>query len=221
MRRAVKSTSIPLLSPLLLLLLLCAACGGAAETKDLPIADPPATSPPAMADPSDPPAASPSVCNGSIYVADVPRWQRAGSNPKAYEMSPDSSRAVCEKPGAHVRSLDGATADAFGTYMDVISAAPYRGKRVRLRGIVETANVTGWTGLWLRVDGADRKMLAFDNMGKRALEGTVAPSEQVVVLDVANEASELAFGVLLSGDGEVWTSQVVIEIVDLDVPTTG
>ena len=135
-------------------------------------------------------------------------------------MSPDESRAACEKPGAHVRSLAGAKADQFGTYMDTISAAAYRGKRVRLRGVVETANVTGWTGLWLRVDDANAKMLAFDNMGKRRLVGTLAPAAQSVVLDVPNEAEHLAFGVLVSGSGEVWTSEVVIEIVAEDVPTT-
>lgn len=135
-------------------------------------------------------------------------------------MAPDASRTHCEKPGAHVRSLAGATSDKFGTYMDVISAVPYRGKRVRLRGVVETKDVTGWTGLWLRVDDANRKMLAFDNMGDRSLDGTRPPSEQAVVLEVANEATELAFGVLLAGEGEVWTEKVQIEIVGTDVPTT-
>src|SRR5687768_4575928 len=106
--------------------------------------------------------------------------------------------------------------------MATISAAPYRVKRVRLRGGVETANViSGWSGLWLRVDSSTKEMLAFDNMGKRALRGTLAPAEHAVVLDVPNEAAELAFGVLLSGSGEVWTKQVVIEIVGTDVPTTG
>jgi hypothetical protein len=40
------------------------------------------------------------------------------------------------------------------------------------------------------------------------------------VLDVADEATELAFGVLLSGAGETWTSRVTIEVVGSEVPTT-
>jgi hypothetical protein len=160
------------------------------------------------------------TCEGALYFADVSQWKRAGSNPQGYEMSPDTSRAACNKPGAHLRSLAGAKSGAFGTYMDTISALPYRGKRVRLSGVVETANVTGWTGLWLRVDGANQKVLAFDNMNERALVGTLAPSEESVVLDVADEATELAFGVLLSGAGETWTSRVTIEVVGSEVPTT-
>lgn len=197
-----------------------AACDGSTGTTELPTADPPAASVPGDVTPAPSKDASASECDGATYIADVSRWHRAGSNAKGYEMAPDTSRAACDKPGAHVRSLAGAAPDEFGTYMDTISAAPYLGKRVRLRGIVETSNVTGWTGLWLRVDDANRKMLAIDNMGKRALTGTQAPSEQFVVLDVASDAAEIAFGVLVSGEGEVWTSRVVIEIVGQDVPTT-
>jgi hypothetical protein len=199
------------------------ACGDATEPTDLPVQPPatnaPPSSPPAEPnEPNEPPA---NTCEGPALVVDVARWQRAGTNPQGYEMTPDESRSYCDKPGAHLRSLAGATSDEFGTYMDVISAAAYRGKRVRLRGVVETSNVTGSAGFWLRVDDANKKMLALDNMGKRRLEGTRAPSEQSVVLDVANEANELAFGVLLSGGGEVWIEKVVIEVVGNDVPTTG
>lgn len=194
------------------------ACGGTEETMDLPV-QPASTDAPEAVRPPGSPA---STCEGAgLLVVDVARWQRAGTNPKAYEMTPDASRSHCEKPGAHVRAVAGATTDKFGTYMDTISAVSYRGKRVRLRGVVETSNVTGSAGLWLRVDGADKKMLAFDNMGKRRLEGTRPPSEQSVVLDVANEANEIAFGVLISGEGEVWTEKLVIEVVATDVPTTG
>ncbi len=136
-------------------------------------------------------------------------------------MSADPSRTYCEKPGAHVRSLDGASTDKFGTFMDSISAEPYRKKRIRLSGIVEVKDVTGWSGLWMRIDGANNEVLAFDNMNERRIVGTLEPKEHAVVLDVPNEADVIAFGVLLAGSGEVWTKQVVIEVVGADVPTTG
>lgn len=90
-----------------------------------------------------------------------------------------------------------------------------------MRSLASAAPDKFGTGLWLRVDDANAKILAFDNMGKRRLTGTQAPSDQFVVLDVADDATHIAFGVLLSGGGEVWTSQVVIEVVGVDVPTTG
>jgi hypothetical protein len=136
-------------------------------------------------------------------------------------MEADPSLAYCNKAGAHVRSLSGASYDKFGTFMDTIPASPYRGKRVRMRGAMWTSKVTGWTGLWLRIDDANGKMLALDNMKARALRGTVDATTEAIVLDIPADAEELAFGVLLSGEGEVWSNELVIEVVGTDVPTTG
>ena len=58
------------------------------------------------------------------------------------------------------------TAAGFGTLMQQIDAADYRGRRVRLSGLSKAAAVAGWAGLWMRVDGR-RGVLAFDNMQSR------------------------------------------------------
>jgi hypothetical protein len=42
-----------------------------------------------------------------------------------------------------------------------------------------------------------------------------------VVLDVAETADSIAFGVLLVGSGRVWLDDVTFEPVGQDVPTTG
>ena len=207
-------------------LLIVAACGGAAETTDpgAPDTDAKEQAPPAASSPeasAPPPAAPAPACDGSVYVANPTEWKPAGNNPKAYEMSADPLLSYCNKPGAHVRSLSTATDEKFGTFMDVIPAAPYRGKRVRMRATAKTASVTGWSGLWLRIDDANRKVIDMDNMQDRALRGTLDWAPQAIVLDVPTDAAELAFGVLLSGDGEVWTKELVIEVVGTDVPTTG
>jgi hypothetical protein len=99
----------------------------------------------------------------------------------------------------------------------------YLGKRVRMSAWVKTANVTGWAGLWLRVDGAagaGGASLAFDNMGKRPIKGTTDWTRYEVVLDVAPSAKDLAFGLLLDGPGQTWLNDLRFEIVDASVAVT-
>jgi hypothetical protein len=80
----------------------------------------------------------------------------------------------------------------------------------------------GWAGLWLRVDGSDpNRSLAFDNMQSRPIKGTSGWSQCQIVLDVAPDAKDIAFGILLDGQGGVWLDDINFEIVDLSVPTTG
>ena len=54
-----------------------------------------------------------------------------------------------------------------------IAADDYRGKRIRFAAALKAVEVTsGWAGLWLQVDGAQRgTTLAFDNMEDRAVKG--------------------------------------------------
>jgi hypothetical protein len=40
------------------------------------------------------------------------------------------------------------------------------------------------------------------------------------VLDVADNATAIAFGILLDGPGKVWLANVRFEVVDRSVPTT-
>jgi hypothetical protein len=110
----------------------------------------------------------------------------------------------------------------FGTLMQTIRAANYTGTRVRLSGYVKSDGVTGWAGLWMRVDGAGTqpRPLAFDNMNTRPIKGTTGWKQYDVVLDVAQDAKAIAFGILLEGSGEVWLSGTDLQTVGADVPTT-
>jgi hypothetical protein len=98
--------------------------------------------------------------------------------------------------------------DGFGTLMQVCKAGSFRGQRIRFSAQVRTEDVADWSGLWFRVDGEERQgSLAFDNMSRRPLKGTNAWTLHSVVLDVAEEAIGLAYGVLLHGRGRVWIAQ--------------
>jgi len=102
-----------------------------------------------------------------------------------------------------------------------VSAEAWRGKRVRLSGWLQTRDITvGWGGLWMRVDSATKTNLAFDNMPHRGPRGTTDWARYEVVLDVAEEASVLSFGVVLVGNGTVWADDLMLEEVPRSVPTT-
>jgi hypothetical protein len=63
--------------------------------------------------------------------------------------------------------------------------------------------------------------LAFDNMQDRPITGTKDWTRYEVVVDVAPEATDIAFGALLSGSGHLWIDDLAFEIVGPKVPTTG
>ncbi len=80
--------------------------------------------------------------------------------------------------------------------------------------------ITGWAGLWMRVDDKDSNVLAFDNMHSREITGTSAFTRYSVVLDVSDKALQIAYGALLAGNGEAWVDDVTFEVVDASVPLT-
>ena len=85
--------------------------------------------------------------------------------------------------------------------------------------------VNDWAGVWLRVDGPvegnQPKILAFDNMQDRPIKGTTDWARVEIVLDVPREAKDMAFGIMLSRDGEVWLDDLKFDVVKKSVPVTG
>ena len=72
----------------------------------------------------------------------------------------------------------------------------------------------------MRVDKGSA-VVGFDNMETRPIQGNQSWKTCDVVLDVPQDATGIAFGILLSGTGEVWVNDVTFETVGNDVPTTG
>jgi hypothetical protein len=107
----------------------------------------------------------------------------------------------------------------FGALVQTIGAPRYRGRRVCFSAALRASEVTGWAGLWLRVDGSNG-MLELDNMQDRAFRGTTDWAEARIVLDVAEQATRLLFGVLLSGAGAVDLARLRFEETSEDTPAT-
>jgi hypothetical protein len=147
-------------------------------------------------------------------------WFAAGSRPKDYKMAVDRSAAHGGQASAVLKSVV-AKPEGFGTLMQTCKADTYRGKRVRMSGYARSQGVGDWAGLWLRVDGPRGEPLAFDNMQERAIKGSTEWKKYEIVLDVPDTAQEIAFGLLLTGAGQVWMDDLEFAVVGKDVPTTG
>jgi hypothetical protein len=148
-------------------------------------------------------------------------WLKAGNKPDSYDMGTDAGAGRDGKSAATIKSIY-KKVKGFGTLMQMVPADSFAGKRVRMSAYVKAENVGDWAGLWFRVDKkGNGGSLAFDNMRDRPIKGTADWTAYEVVLDVAKDATGVAYGALLSGTGQIWFDDLKFEFVDLTVPTTG
>lgn len=154
-----------------------------------------------------------------VVQASVPRgWFLAGSKPEEFEVGIDADQSYQGHMSAFLKSKR-STVEGFGTLMQSVQAERYKGKKVRLGGLVKSQEVVGWAGLWMRVDqGKDE--VAFDNMQDRPIKGTSGWQRYEVVLEVPKDATGISFGILLTGAGEVWLSGAKFDVVGTDVAVT-
>lgn len=154
----------------------------------------------------------------SVAGAVVPAgWNIAGSAPAEYEFS-QATISSSGKYGALIQSRAG-SASGFGTLMQTISAEEYRGSRWRLSGYMKTEDAAR-AQMWMRVDGPEKAILAFDNMDSRSVSGTTDWKRYEIVLDVPEASVDIAFGFFLAGGGKAWADNFKLEKVDATVPTT-
>jgi hypothetical protein len=157
-------------------------------------------------------------------------WFAAGSRPRDYDMGVETGAPetliVKAKPGAATGQPN------YGTFMQMRPPGPLLGKRVRLSGRVKTDRVP-WATIWLRVDAEDtfaivngkrvnnKPPLAFNNMSDRPIRGTTNWERYELVLDVPENATAIAYGlVLLGGKGTAWAENLDVEVVDKTVPVS-
>lgn len=107
----------------------------------------------------------------------------------------------------------------FGALVQTIAADRYLGCRICFSAMARVTEVTGWAGLWLRIDG-HANTITLDNMEDRPLRGTTDWTEARIVLDVPEHAKILLFGALLSGAGAVDLARLRFEQADQTVPVT-
>ncbi|WP_299092596.1 AraC family transcriptional regulator [uncultured Metabacillus sp.] len=147
-------------------------------------------------------------------------WKLSGSHPFNYQMGIDREIFHKGKASGFLNSVTVQSHGEFATMMQEFKADKYLGKRLKLSGFLKSENVNGFCGFWMRVDDALHDVLQFDNMGDRPIVGSTEWNHYHIVLDVPENSAVIAFGVLLSGNGQVWIDELKFEEVDKQTPTT-
>lgn len=106
----------------------------------------------------------------------------------------------------------GGAGGAFGVATGSFPTKEARGKKLVFSGWIRTEDLEGWAGLWWRCDGADGKVVAFDNMQDRAPKGTTPWARYEIVLDVPEETSNINFGMIMPGSGTAWFDDLEITL---------
>lgn len=145
-------------------------------------------------------------------------WFVTGDAPEKYELGVDPAVTHAGRPCVTIKA--GPEATEFAALAQMIKVEAYRGKRLRFSAAVCSTDLENRAALFMRVSGTDGKMLAFDNMRNRPITGTNDWANYAIVLDVAKEAEDIIFGLLLSLKGQVWMADVHLDTVERDVPTT-
>ncbi len=144
-------------------------------------------------------------------------WFLSGADAASFRAAVDGEAAQ----GAASGRLESIRSEVAGaaTLMQSIPAELYRGRRVRFSAAVRTDGVARWAGLWMRVDrpgGAG----AFDNMQARPLRGTTRWARREVVLEVADDATAIHFGLVQDGPGVSRIDAAALDVVGREVPVT-
>jgi hypothetical protein len=113
-----------------------------------------------------------------------------------------------------------ALTDPSGGWIDIgqsVDALQYRGKRVRFSAEARTEDVSGWSGLSIRVDGPKGAKHS-ENTQQHALKGTVGWTPLEIVFDVPEDSRQIVFSLGQDGAGTTWFGRVHLDVVDRNVP---
>jgi hypothetical protein len=162
-----------------------------------------------------------SMLSFTNFRDDIKGWFLAGSNPESYVIGVENDSKRNGNVG-YLKSIQSKIKkEGFGTIMQQFTPKEYLGKKVRLTGYVKSYDIEKWAGMWMRVDGENREVLSFDNMQSRPIKGSTDWSKYEIILDVPENSKLIAYGVLLSGTGQIWLDGLNFEIIGSENQTTG
>ena len=107
--------------------------------------------------------------------------------------------------------------------MQTVDATTYRGKKVRYRAAVRTADLAegARVQLWFRVDrkptaAGEMQMGAFDNMQDRPIDSADWKHFEII-LPIADDAEKMVVGIFVIGKGKAWFDDARLEVACLVV----
>ncbi len=154
------------------------------------------------------------------YKAKPMDWYAGGGGNKndldGYIAQVDDKVVHNGKYSLHLKYVKG---EGFGVGTTGIDVDRVRGKVIRYSGWIKTKSVggeegknfNGYAGLWWRVDGPNKKTLAFNNMQDSLINGTRDWQHFSFELPVGQTATNINFGVLMAGGGEAWFDGLTID----------
>ncbi len=116
----------------------------------------------------------------------------------------------------------------FGAATSFLDSTGYEGHRVRFSGMLRTAGIATYAGVYLRANRSDRREWNFGEAanlprGSVASTGSSDWHPVSVVIDVPAASAELGtmdMGLVVVGSGQAWLSDLRFEEVDARVPAT-
>jgi len=96
--------------------------------------------------------------------------------------------------------------NTFTSVMELIDRQ-YVGERIELRGYLRTANVEGWSGLWLGLNHM-QESVEYTNMAPHELNGTNDWQPFSIGVPLNDRATQIRFGVIVYGSGTIWADDL-------------
>lgn len=107
--------------------------------------------------------------------------------------------------------------DEFGSLMQRCVGHFLAGKTVRREGELQSKDLTGWAGLWLRADADDQPDLFFDNMSRHPILGSTPWTRYFIDAPLPQNTDWLNYGIVLSGAGVVSADNLRMRVWTADV----
>lgn len=141
-------------------------------------------------------------------------WGGFGPTGDAYAMVLDTGTVHSGRISFALHALPPADSSTWEVSQQIISASPYRGKRIRYAGFLKTMGA-GAAGLWIVVNGTINGAPA--TVGEDSTvpprRGTGGWSEMALVVDIPMNATCIRFGHSLTGLGTAFFDDASITIV--------
>jgi len=151
---------------------------------------------------------------------DLTGWRLAGGGREEIRQRGDATVLHEGRPTLRLAAIADSS-EGYATWMNVLFASPYVGKRVRISVYTRTAGATRRADVWARVQARESPADGNGLVGKNvALPVSSDWQRTEIVFDVPRDATLLQYGVGLAGAGKLWMDRATLEVVGRDVPLT-
>jgi C-terminal processing protease CtpA/Prc len=101
----------------------------------------------------------------------------------------------------------------FGNLIQTLPAGGYTLHHIRLRAAIRVEGERTRAQMWLRLDRADNSMAFLENMDGRPVTASAWKTYDIET-NVADDVSQIVFGVMLFGGGTAWVDDVSLDILN-------